>query len=157
MLPKLLYFFGKNKIKAYGRPFVIYNNYDEANDVTGMTVCVPVDKEILISPGSDVMSGRLEPFTSVKGTLFGDYSHRQEAREKTMAYMKQQSLPGNLPGIFVELFEVSALQQRRPSKWVTDIYLPVSIASAPVPKKPFVPTSAEAPSEAAPEVAVPEP
>lgn len=140
MLPKLLYFFQKNNIKMYGKPFVIYHTYDVAKGLTDMSVCVPVDREIFISPGSDITAGKLNGFDGLKTTLTGDYSHLQQAWDKAFAHMDEKGIPQGENGAYVEVYTVNMEQEKHPSKWVTSIYIPVQPKIAPaVRPKPYVP------------------
>ena len=58
------------------------------NGLTKISICVPIKNEIFTSEGSDILSGKLEPFEAVKTTLTGDYSHSKKALDKTMQYFK---------------------------------------------------------------------
>ncbi|SDK44594.1 SRPBCC family protein [Flavobacterium noncentrifugens] len=136
MLPKLIHFFSKNKIVMHGKPFVIYHTYDLAKGLTDMSVCVPVSQEIFTSPGSDITSGKLESFQAVKTTLTGDYSHSNAAWDKTFEYISKNNLVQN-PGASVEMYSVNMVQEKHPSKWVTEIYIPAASRSV-VPVKKIV-------------------
>ncbi|HMI08030.1 MAG TPA: SRPBCC family protein [Flavobacterium sp.] len=156
MLPKLIYFFRKNKIPMYGKPFVVYHTYDMAKGITDMSVCIPVDKQIFISPGSDISSGKLQSFKALKTTLTGDYSHLQQAWDKAFEYMDKNNILQNEAGAYVELYAVNMEQEKHPSKWVTAVYIPVkSKEVAPVWKP--KPTPVIIPVETAPATEVPEP
>lgn len=139
MLPKLIHFFKKNNITMHGKPFVIYHTYDLARGLTDMSVCIPVDQEIFTSPGSDITSGKLESFTAVKTTLTGDYTHLKEAWDKTSEYISKNGLIEN-PGPSVELYNISIEQEKHPSKWVTEIYIPAVSKNIPLVKKPAAAT-----------------
>lgn len=140
MLPKLQYFFKKNKITMHGKPFVIYHTYDLAKGITDMSVCVPVDREIFISPGSDISSGRLAGFEALKTTLTGDYSHLKQAWDRAFEYMDQKGIPQNEAGAYVEMYSVNMEQEKHPSKWVTSIYIPIRPkVAAPVKSKTYTP------------------
>src|SRR6218665_148504 len=130
MLPKLINFFKKNKMVMHGKPLVIYHTYDVAKGLTDMSVCIPVDKEIFTSPGSDITSGKFESFQAVKTTLTGDYSHSKEAWEKTFAYISKNNLIEN-QGSYIEMYSINMEQEKHPSKWVTEIYVPASSKSVP--------------------------
>lgn len=134
LLPKLIYFFRKNKIVMHGKPFVIYHTTDKSNGITDMSVCIPVDKEIFISPGSDIVSGKLQSFEALKTTLTGDYSHLQETWEKAFEYMAKNSIAPNEAGASVALYSVNMEQEKHPSRWVTSIYIPLIPKVVPKPK-----------------------
>jgi effector-binding domain-containing protein len=150
MLPKLFYFFKKNKMTMYGKPFVIYHTYDMAKGITDMSVCIPVDKQIFISPGSDIISGKLNGFEAVKTTLTGDYSHLQQAWDKAFAYMDEKGIPQSEGGAYVEMYSVNMEQEKHPSKWVTSIYIAIRQKTVVAPKpKTYAPVAATVPEPAA--------
>jgi effector-binding domain-containing protein len=130
-------FFAKNNIKSTGNPFVIYHSYDVARGVSKLSVCMPIEKEIFISDGSDMTTGLLYPFQAVKTTLTGDYSHTREAWGKTRAYLSKNHLSENVGGTQIEVYRKNMMQVANPSKWITDIYIPVGssqiLSSAPKP------------------------
>lgn len=134
MLPKLIYFFKKNKITMYGKPFVIYHTFDMAKGITDMSVCVPIDKQVFISPGSDLSAGKLESFQALKATLTGDYSHLQDTWNKAFEHMEKNNILQNETGAYVEMYSVNMEQEKHPSKWVTNVYIPIkSKVAAPAP------------------------
>ena len=139
LLPKLLYFFSKNKIPMNGKPFVIYHTFDLAKGIAELSVCIPVNKEIFISPGSDIVSGQLQSFDALKTTLTGDYSHLKEAWDKSFEYMTKNNISQNETGSYVELYTVNMEKEKHPSKWITSIYIPIKSKIVPTPKpKPYV-------------------
>lgn len=125
MLPKLINFFKKNKMVMYGKPFVIYHTYDLAKGLTDMSVCIPVDHEIFTSAGSDITSGKFESFQAVKTTLTGDYSHSKEAWNKTFEYISKNNLIKG-QGSYIEMYTINMEQEKHPSKWITEIYIPAT-------------------------------
>lgn len=145
LIPRMVNFFAKNKIKTTGHPFVIYHSYNTTQGVSKLSVCMPIEKEVFISEGSDMSTGLLYPFQAVKTTLTGDYSHTREAWGKARAYMSKNHLTENIAGTQMEVYRINMMQVANPSKWVTDIYIPVgatqNLAPAVAPKQ----TTAAAP------------
>lgn len=125
LIPRMVNFFSKNNIKSTGNPFVIYHTYDVAHGVSKLSVCMPIDKEVFISEGSDMSTGLLYPFQAVKTTLNGDYSHTREAWGKTRAYLSKNHLSENVGGTQIEVYRKNMMQVANPSQWITDIYIPV--------------------------------
>ena len=161
MIPRIVNFFKKNNVPMNGRPFVLYHTYDVANDLTRLSVCIPLREEIFIRDGSDVSVGLLYPFQAVKTTLTGDYSHNREAWNKTFDYIAAKHLTQNKAGDYLEIYTKSIDQVANPSQWITEIYIPVqqpkaAVASSPksVTPKNVVPAPSVAP-EAQTEPAVP--
>lgn len=133
MIPNMIYFFKKNNIAMTGKPFVLYRTYDVANGITKLSVCVPVKEEIFTSPGSDITSGKLLPFQAVKTTLTGDYSHSKKAWDKAFEYISKNNLTQNTEGSYLEIYSKSIEDIANPSKWITEIYIPVKAKVAAVP------------------------
>ena len=134
MMPNMVHFFYKNKIAMTGKPFVMYDRYDVANDIATISVCIPVGKEVFISPGSDVSSGEIIAFTCLKTTLTGDYSHSKEAWAKAQKYIADNGLKQNFAGNYSEVYVKTIDDIKQPSKWVTEIYIPVFPKAIELPK-----------------------
>lgn len=154
LLPQLIYFFKKNKMTMYGKPFVIYHTYDRAKGITHMSVCIPVEKEIFLSPDSDLTAGKLKGFKAVKTTLTGDYSHLPKAWDKAFAYMDENKIARSDTGGYLEMYQVNLEHEMHPSKWVTFVYIPVKTALPPV-SKPLVRKPIAAAAEPAAEIQSP--
>ena len=108
-----------------GKPFVMYDKYDVANDFATISVGIPVRQQISISDGSDVSSGEIIAFTCLKTTLIGDYSHSKEAWVKAQKYITDNDLKQNFAGSYSEVYVKTIDDIKQPSKWVTEIYIPV--------------------------------
>lgn len=142
MLSKMVHFFKKNKIPTNGRPFTIYHTYDTANGLTKFSVCMPVREEIRTTPESDIHFGTTQAQNAVKVTLNGDYSHRGEAWKKATDYVANHKLERDPNVRVIEVFSKGIEEVKRPSKWVTHVYLPLRSAPEPKPVTPKpVPTT----------------
>ena len=148
LVPRMEHFFEKNKIIASGKPFIIYHKYDRANDDVGFSVCMPVRDSIHIMPGSDIQSSEMVKFTSLKTTLVGDYSHTQIAWKKAFNYISDNHLERNRSGQVIEVYVKGRNEIKSPSKWITEIYVPVypKAATKPSYKKPADSTSVATPA-----------
>ncbi|MCP2027847.1 hypothetical protein L1276_003007 [Flavobacterium sp. HSC-32F16] len=125
VIPKLIHFSETNGLSTSGKPFIIYHTYDTAKGLAKISICLPINKEISISSGSDILSGKLNAFDAVKTTLKGDYNHTAEAIAKTTAYINNEKIMPELSWSHLEVLEVSKLDVKSPSKLVTDIYFPI--------------------------------
>ncbi|WP_293895342.1 SRPBCC family protein [Flavobacterium sp.] len=125
MMAQMVHFFTKNKIAIAGKPFVNYDRYDVANDFATISVCIPVRQQITISPGSDMASGETIAFTCLKTTLTGDYSHSKEAWATAKKYIFDNGLKENFAGNYTEVYVKTIDDIKQPSKWITEIYIPV--------------------------------
>ncbi|OYQ32253.1 hypothetical protein CHU92_14300 [Flavobacterium cyanobacteriorum] len=125
MLNRLLLFAGENKISTNGAPFTLYKVYDKQANRAEYAVCIPIKEEIFTMAGSDIEGGRLEPFTALKIRLRGDYSHLKKAWDAGYREINSKGLLLNATLAPIEAYTKSIKQARRPSQWITDIYIPV--------------------------------
>lgn len=145
MLINLNKFTKDNNIAVNGSSFAIYNKYDTANNSVEFSTCIPVKDEIFTAQGSDITGGKLEPYLALKTTLTGDYSHSKEAWDKAYAEITKNKWMEDTTGKYIEVYKVSAHQHRKPSEWVTEIFIPITAKPKPVVKpKPVTPTATPA-------------
>lgn len=122
---KIIGFCNQNNIVLSGKPFVIFHTYDTKKEQAKISICVPIKNPIYTSSGSDILSGKLEPFHSVKATLNGDYSHLNKALDKTQDYINTNRLIKNTMFSHIEIYSINSADSNNPSKWKTEIYFPV--------------------------------
>lgn len=127
LIPKLQKYFDKNKLENHGNAFVLYNKYDTTNDLVSMTVCIPVKDSLNIMPGGEVESGYMETHPALKTTLTGDLTHIHKAWTKAFNYVTARKLVLLQPETVIEVYQKGVKDVRNPSKWVTEIYLPLYI------------------------------
>lgn len=125
LIPNMIHFFKKNKMVMNGKPFVIYNETGQSNDIVNFSVCIPTKDSIYIMPGSDVNSGKTEAMTALKTTLIGDYSHLKEMKKKAIAYLQKNNLKQNNSNKTLEVYSKTKLDIKNPSKWITELYIPI--------------------------------
>ncbi|MEP6806184.1 MAG: SRPBCC family protein, partial [Flavobacterium sp.] len=85
VIPKLIEFSQNNGLSTNGKPFIIYHTYNTTTGLAKVSICLPTNKEIMTTSGSDILGGTLNGFEAVKTTLTGDYTHLNEAMAKTTA------------------------------------------------------------------------
>lgn len=134
MLSKMVHFAKKNNIATTGKPFVIYQTYDTTRGITKFSVCIPVRDEIRTTAESDIQFGTLEGKKSVKVTLNGDYSHRAEAWKKATDYLSAKKLERDPNIKVIEVLTKGIEETKKPSKWVTHVYIPLRSAATVAPK-----------------------
>ena len=125
VFPKLLAFCKQNNIELNGKPFIIYHTYNEINKLTKISICIPIKYQILTSSGSDILTGKLEPFDALKTTLMGDYSHSKNALDKAKTHINTNAIALDVAFSHIENFTISKTEVKNPSKWVTEIYFPL--------------------------------
>ncbi|KAF2517091.1 SRPBCC family protein [Flavobacterium foetidum] len=160
VIPKLIHFSENNSLSSNGKPFIIYHTYDTANGLAKISICLPINKEISISAGSDISSGKLDSFEAVKTTLKGDYSHRDEAIKKSTAFINKEKITPDLSWSHLEILSISKLDVKSPSKLMTEIYFPTRPKIVPVVKAPVYQSEtpvAEPAQQTQPKPATPKP
>lgn len=125
MLQNMLSFVKKNDIQITGLPFIDYKNKNTSKEKVIFAMCVPVQEQILTTEGSEISGGNFEEFLAVKTTLTGDYSHSEKAWNKTANFVQSNQVYEDEFGRYIEIYKVSLPNERRPSKWITEIYFPV--------------------------------
>jgi hypothetical protein len=121
---KITNFCTKNNVSIYGKPFVIYHNYDTTKKLTKISICIPIKEPIFITEGSEISSDTLKSFEAVKTTLIGDYIHSNKAIDKTLDYFKKNNLRPDPKFSRLEIYSIGKNEINNPSKWKTDIYFP---------------------------------
>jgi predicted transcriptional regulator YdeE len=125
MVTRMTRFFEKNKLVMNGKPFIIYHKYDRTNDIIAFSVCMPIRDSIHIMSGSDIEAGELKSYTALKTTLTGDYSHTQQAWNKAYQHISKNNLIRNTSQQIIEVYTNNMDDNKSPSKWITEIYVPV--------------------------------
>lgn len=122
---KLAAFAKENKITITGAPFILYKNINKELQTATYTYCIPIKDEIFTAAGSEYEGGNLPSFTALKTTLKGDYSHMPKAWRAANNYIAEKALQENTTAQYVEVYTKSSIQSRRPSQWITDVYIPI--------------------------------
>lgn len=118
-------FMTQNNIAMSGPTFTVYNQIDEGNGTAIFSTGAPVREKIETPNGSPVISGYMEPVTTIKVILKGDYKNLQEAYTKGANFIIKN---GYTPHPTAKMFEVYATNPKEvpnPSNWITEIYLPI--------------------------------
>lgn len=147
VIPKLIEFSKTNNLYTNGKPFIIYHTYDTKTNLAKISICLPINKEILTSAGSDILSGKLKGFEAVKTTLRGDYSHSGEAISKTTAFINKEKLVLDSSWSHLEILTAGKPDVKSSSKLITEFYYPLAPKVKPVIDAPVnKPASTEAPT-----------
>ncbi|MFH6999456.1 transcriptional regulator [Flavobacterium sp. FlaQc-57] len=136
VIPKLIEFSKNNGLATNGKPFIIYHTYDTKTGLAKISICLPTNKEIMTTSGSDISGGKLDGFEAVKTTLTGDYSHTNEAIAKTTAFINNEKITPDLSWSHLEILTVNKFDVKSPSKLMTEIYFPTKPKVIPVAKVP---------------------
>ncbi|MFD2909571.1 GyrI-like domain-containing protein [Flavobacterium ardleyense] len=142
LLQNMISFVEQNEIIITGLPFIVFENAKLPNNKIAFSMCVPVDEEILTTEGSEISGGHFDEFLAIKTVLTGDYSHNKEAWTKTANYIKKEKLIEDVTGKHIEIYKVSLPKERKPSKWITEIYVPIKRKEVPKVVRPIATTPA---------------
>jgi effector-binding domain-containing protein len=125
IIPKLTTFCKKNNIVISGKPFILYHTYDTAKGLAKITIGIGIRDSIYFTPGSEIITGKLDAFEAAKTTLTGDYSHLKTAYTKTENYLNQNKLTSNPVFSHLEIYTSGKNEIKNTSKWLTEIYIPI--------------------------------
>ena len=125
ILPKLISYVKTNKMVTHGSPFTLFKTFDTINNTATFKVCVPLKEEIFTTKGSEFEGGKMEAFNALKTTLTGDYSHLKKAWDAGFKHIADKQIELNTTGTFLEVYNKNTQQTKRPSQWITNIYIPV--------------------------------
>ncbi len=124
MLPEVGAYAMTHNVTMAGPPFILYLKWDEENDATIFSTCVPTNSKI-VSDKSDILTGKLESFRAVKTILKGDYKNLKEAWETSMKYIAENNLEMIENGSMLETYLTDPMSHPNPANWVTEIYVAV--------------------------------
>ncbi|MGL5112304.1 MAG: SRPBCC family protein [Flavobacterium sp.] len=114
-----------NAIEIYGKPFIIYHNYDNKRETVRVSFCLPVKNEIIVSDQSDIKLAKLEGFPAIKTISKGDYAHVQKALDQTNTYFSSKNIARDTKISHLEVYTLSTTESKKPSEWITTIYTPI--------------------------------
>ncbi len=138
---KLTAFCTNNGVETNGKPFLLFHNYNATTGLAQISFCIPTKNRILTSSGSDILSGTLEPFEAIKTNLTGDYTHISKAIQQSNAYITKNKVVVSPNFSHVEVFKINKSDVKNPSKWETEVYVPLPPKVIPV-TAPVKPTTA---------------
>ena len=113
-----------HNVTMAGKPFILYHKWDEENDTIMFSACVPTNSRS-VSDEAEILTGKLESFTTVKTVLKGDYSNLKEAWDTTMKYITERKLEMIEAGPMLETYLTDPISEPNPAKWITEVYVAV--------------------------------
>jgi hypothetical protein len=126
VFPKIIAFCKQNNIIQNGKPFIIYHTYDTINDLTKVSFCIPIKDQIFTSEGSDMLAGKLTAFEALKTSLTGNYTYKNKALAETAKYTAARNIQTGSTFSHLEIFTKSKNENLSPSKWLTEMYFPIT-------------------------------
>lgn len=136
LLKTMKNFIKSNDIETLEVPFVMFQNNENKNKIV-YAMCVPVKEKIFTTPDSQIQGKNYSSFLAIKTTLKGDYSHMKKAWAETRNYITTKKFKEDKKGYYIGIYKKSIPEVSEPSKWVTEIYIPI-IKKEATPKKVIV-------------------
>jgi len=124
LLPEVIIYAIKNKVEMNGKPFVVYNKWDEANNSVIFSAAVPTKEKIETNTG-DILTGQTSGGHYLKVKYQGDYKYLREAWDNAYNYIKSKDFM--IVDTSREPFEIYAVGHTKslnPADWITYIYIP---------------------------------
>lgn len=126
-------FITQHNLNMAGKPFVIYNEVDNANGTVIFSTGIPVKEQVITPEGSPVVCGFMEPVKAVKISLKGNYEHLPEAYTKGRSYIADNGYQTDPAKKIFEVYVSGPEEVANPAEWLTEVYLPiVTVPEVPV-------------------------
>lgn len=114
-----------NNIGMLGKPFVLYNQWDEANNSAIYSVGIFTPSLVITPNESTVLNGMMPVQKVVKTTLMGDHKYLRGAWDQTSKYMAENNLQAAQAGQAFESYKIGPEDNPNPANWITEIYIPL--------------------------------
>lgn len=123
MFGEIQKYMAENNLESSGKPYAIFHKWDEDNRSTMFSACIPVNEKIITS--GNVLNGYLEPQKTFKLVFKGDYKFSEDAWKTTYEAISSLGFEAIENVEPFEVYKVSPNETANPSKWVTEIFIPV--------------------------------
>ncbi|AMA48628.1 GyrI-like domain-containing protein [Flavobacterium covae] len=124
-VPKLQKILTSTNTPINGAPFLIYHAKDSIQNQFKYSIAIPIKKKIYTSGDSDILSGQINPSSTVKATVKGNYIHLAKAIPQLYAFMQKNKLEQSDKYREIEVLVKNSTAYQSASSWVTEIYIPV--------------------------------
>lgn len=125
LIEKINKFVKQNDIRATGDTFIQILD-ENSNGYIKFMASVPIEEEILTTPLSDVKGHYLEEYSAIKVTLRGDLSHKKEAVNKAIDYLKESDEERDESLPVIEIYKNTDKSKIiKPSEKTTEILIPL--------------------------------
>ena len=115
-----------NNISILGKPFVLYNQWDEANNSAIYSVGIFTPNLVITPSESTVLNGMMPVQKVIKTTLIGDYKYLRSAWDQANNYIRENNLQASETGQAFELYKTGREDDQNPANWITEIYIPLA-------------------------------
>jgi DNA gyrase inhibitor GyrI len=123
MFSEIMKYMEENNLQSSGKPFTINHKWEVENNTTMFSTCIPVSERIITT--GNVLTGFLKPQKTFKTVFTGNYKYATEAWETAYKNLNAQNLKEMANAEPFEVYLVSPHDTPNPSKWITEIYIPI--------------------------------
>jgi effector-binding domain-containing protein/ribosome-associated toxin RatA of RatAB toxin-antitoxin module len=124
LIVNLTGFLKNNAIMAYGKPFNIYHKRDDLLKMAVFSTGIPIQNQLILTDKT-VMVGILQPQRTFKTILKGHYDNATIAWETAYKNLEIAGFKAKENGISFEVFVSNPKEVSNPTKWITEIYIPI--------------------------------
>ncbi|MFV8226743.1 SRPBCC family protein [Christiangramia aquimixticola] len=125
MFSEVSTFMSTNNIEKVGKPFVLYNDWNESRGTAIYSAAFFTPSEVITTNESAVLNGFMPNQKTLKTTLNGKYENLKEAWDKAYNYIEQNGLAINQDAESFEVYVVGPNDNANPAEWITQIYIPL--------------------------------
>ena len=124
-IPKLQKILTSTHTPTTGAPFIIYHQKDSLKNEFKYSIAIPTKQKIFLSSDSDIMNGQINPSSTIKATIKGNYHHLVKAYPKFTTFMEDNRLEQSNKYKEIEVLSKNNTTEKSASNWITEIYFPV--------------------------------
>jgi len=118
-------FMSTNNIEKVGKPFVLYNEWNENQGTAIYSAAYFTPSEVVTTAESSVLNGSMPNQRTLKTTLKGDYKNLQEAWDSAYSYLQENGLKADEDAKPFEVYLTGPKDNANPAEWITNIYIPL--------------------------------
>ena len=118
-------FMTTNNIEQVGKPFIIYNEWNEEQGTAIYSAAYFTPSEVITTSESNVLTGFMPNQRTLKTTLKGDYENLKEAWDSSYAYLQKNGLQADDEAKPFEVYITGPKDNANPAEWVTTLYIPL--------------------------------
>lgn len=130
MITEVGNFMNTNNIEQVGKPFVLYNEWNEDQATAIYSAAYFTPSEVITTSESSVLNGFMPNQRTLKTTLKGDYDNLQEAWDNSYAYLQKNGMQIDEDAKAFEVYVTGPKDNANPAEWITNIYIPLEQVTA---------------------------
>jgi len=130
MISEVTNFMSTNNIEQLGKPFVLYNEWNEDQGTAIYSAAYFTPSEVITTAESSILNGFMPNQRTLKTTLKGDYENLKEAWDSAYAYLQNNGLKADEDAKAFEVYLIGPNDNANPAEWITNIYIPLEPVTA---------------------------